>query len=83
MEELKIDKLDFGSSLDTMKISGMSEEELKDLRRVPHDVALDRLLEMLDKRNNGLGTRWACGRGVYSFWFDNVAAYVNIGRSCD
>ena len=70
-------------SLDTMKISGFQEGELQDLKAVSNAVAKDRLVNMLDVRNSGLGRQWLCGHGIYGVWFDNEFAYVNIGRSCD
>ena len=43
----------------------------------------EKLLDMLDNRNGGIGTAWMCGYGVYGLWYDNDAAYLNIGKSCD
>ena len=83
MEELNIQHIQTNGGLQTMKISGFSEEELYALKKMPHSEAEDKLLDLLDARNSSIGTRWKCGYGVYGIWFDNEAAYVNIGNSCD
>ena len=72
-----------GSNLDTMKIAGFADGELAELKAMEHSEAKQKLLDMLDERNNGTGTMWQCGNGVYGLWFDNEFAYLNIGRSCD
>lgn len=69
--------------LQTMKISGFENGELSELKSMGHTEAKEKLLEMLDSRNNGIGTCWDCGYGVYGLWFDNEYAYLNIGTSCD
>lgn len=80
---LKIDKIPCGGKLVTMKVSGFKDGELSELKSMEHGEAEEKLIEMLDSRNSGIGTSWACGYGVYGMWFDNEAAYVNIGTSCD
>ena len=80
--ELKIEKTTNGR-LVTVKITGFLDGELGELKSMEHGEAQDKLLEMLDSRNNGIGSCWACGYGVYGMWFDNEAAYINIGNSCD
>lgn len=80
--ELKIEKTPSGR-LVTVKITGFTDGELSELKSMEHGEAQDKLLEMLDSRNNGIGSCWACGYGVYGMWFDNEAAYMNIGNSCD
>lgn len=81
--KLKVEKIPCSGSLDTMKITGFADGELAELKNMPHREAGERLLEMLDKRNDGIGTMWHNGYGVWSHWFDEEAAYVNIGRNCD
>ena len=67
----------------TMRIGGFGDGELSELKSMTNREAEEKLLDMLDNRNNGIGTRWMCGYGVWSLWFDNEFAYVNIGTSCD
>jgi hypothetical protein len=83
MEKLDIKCIQTNSGLQTMKVTGFSEEELYALKKMSHSEAREKLLEMLDERNGNTGTCWKCGYGVYGIWFDNEAAYVNIGSSCD
>ena len=83
MARLTVERMECTNSLDTMKITGFSDGELSELKSMEHNEAKDSLLDMLDRRNNGLGTQWMCGYGVFSWWFDNEFAYMNIGTSCD
>lgn len=82
MEKLTIEKRPCGS-LETVKITGFTEQELSKLKSMDHESSQDFLVEMLNARNNGIGTQWQCGYGIYSLWYDNEAAYMNIGKSCD
>ena len=81
--ELTVERVQYSARMNTQRVGGFTDDELYRLKRMPNAEAEEALLEMLDKRNNGLGTRWACGYGVQSVWFDNEYAYVNIGNSCD
>ena len=83
MEKLKIEKFKCTSGLDTLRISGFREGELYRLKSLPNGEAEDELVRMLNERNNGEGTSYACGYGIYSLWFDNEFAYMNIGTTCD
>ena len=67
----------------TMRIGGFMDGELSELKSMEHKEAEDALLDMLDDRNQGQGTSWMCGYGVYGMWFDNEYAYLNVGTSCD
>ena len=83
MGKLTIEKKPCSAGLDTMKITGFGDGELAKLKSLPHGDAMERLIDMLNARNNMTGTRWMCGNGVYGLWFDNEAAYLNVGTSCD
>ena len=83
MAKLDVNRIQRMGGMDTMKISGFGDGELSELKSMDHYEAKDKLLEVLDSRNDGIGTMWACGYGVYGMWFDNEAAYLNIGNSCD
>lgn len=83
MAALNIENMGRSGMLDTMKITGFADGELSELKSMEHYEAKEKLLEMLDNRNGGVGTCWQCGYGAYGLWFDNEAAYMNIGRSCD
>lgn len=83
MEALKVETMPCTRALQTMKITGFSDGELTELKAMPNPDAKEALLSMLDARNHGLGTTFLCGYGAYGLWFDNEAAYLNIGTSCD
>ena len=84
MAMLDIKQVPYGGvGIITMRIGGFNDGELNELKSMEHKEASDKLLDMLDNRNNGEGTCWKCGYGVYGVWFDNEYAYVNIGSSCD
>jgi hypothetical protein len=84
MPRLKIETVPYGGAgIVTQRISGFSDGELSELKSMKHKEAKEKLLEMLDDRNNGTGTAWMCGYGVFELWFDNEFAYMNIGSSCD
>jgi len=67
----------------TMKVSGFTEAELADLNAMYYQEMKKAVLDELDKRNGGLGTRWHNGYGVYHMWIKDNAVYVEIGNSCD
>lgn len=69
--------------LSTIMITGFKHGELSELKSMEHMEAQEKLVEMLDSRNNGEGRAYACGYGIYGLWFDNEAAYMNVGSSCD
>ena len=83
MAALSIEKRQYSSGMDTIRIGGFNEGELSELKSMEHHEAQDKLVDMLNNRNMGLGTVYACGKGIYSMWFDNEFAYMNVGTSCD
>lgn len=83
MAALKLEKKPCTRAMDTMKIAGFAEGELESLKRMSNEDARERLLDMLDERNNGIATVWHNGYGIFGLWFDNEFAYLNIGKSCD
>jgi len=84
MERLLIDEIPSNRrGMKTMRIGGFREGELRELKSMEHYEAKEKLLDMLDNRNNGIATCWHNGNGVYGLWFDNEFAYLNVGSSCD
>ena len=83
MARLTIERKPCTSGMDTMKITGFTDGELSELKSMEHYESKETLLSMLDNRNDGIGTMWSCGCGIYGLWYDNDAAYMNIGTSCD
>ena len=82
-QPMKIEKFKYTAGLDTLKVTGFSDGELYRLKSMPHSDAESSLIRILNERNNGEGTMYSCGYGIYGIWFDNEAAYINIGTSCD
>lgn len=80
---LNIEKQESMGRMDTMKITGFGGNELSELKSMEHKEAGKKLLDMIDSRNDGIATFWARGKGIYGIWFDNEAAYINVGRSAD
>ena len=83
MAALNTEKIPCSAGLVTIRIGGFGDGELSELKSMEHHEAEDKLLDMLDNRNHGLGTTYARGYGVYGVWFDNEFAYMNIGSNCD
>lgn len=85
MKKLNIDEMPQRGlgSLVTMRVTGFEEGELRELKSMEHREASEKLIEILNRRNGNIGTCWSHGYGIYGIWFDNEAAYVNIGKSCD
>lgn len=83
MAKLVIENIQASNSLNTMRISNFNDGELDELKSMEHHEASEKLLDMLDNRNGGIGTCWHNGNGVYGVWFDNEFAYISIGKSCD
>ena len=83
MKRLTINTHACTAAIETMEITGFNDGELNELKSMEHYEAKEKLLEMLDTRNDGIRTMYACGPGVYGMWFDNEAAYLNVGRTCD
>lgn len=84
VDKLIIEDIFSGSNImDTKKITGFHEGELQKLKSLKNEDARKKLLTILDERNNGIATCWHNGYGIYGLWFDNEAAYLNIGKTCD
>ena len=80
---LKLEQSRYGTSLDMVKITGFNDGELSELKSMEHSEAKEKLIEMMDSRNKNMGSCYANGNGIYGLWFDDEAAYISVGRSCD
>jgi len=81
--KLKMERFRYTNGLDHVKITGFNDGELSELKSMEHLEAEHKLLEMLNSRNDGEGRRLGCGYGVYGMWFDDEAAYLSVGTTCD
>lgn len=68
----------FGMGEKFFIIKGLTEEELYDLKTLSNDDALSKLLDILDERNDDLGTIWWRSSVVCCGWFDNEFAYIKL-----
>ena len=83
MEKLKIETEHNRNGYQIKKVTGFTAFELDRLNRMPYQDMKQEALEMLDKRNDGIGTCWHNGYGVYQMWVGADALFVEIGSSCD
>ena len=83
MEPLTIESIYDTCATHVVKISGFTEEELHQLNSLGYKEFKEAVLEALDKRNGGLGTRWKYGYGVYLMWISDNAVMAEVGKSCD
>lgn len=83
MGRLKIETDRPGIGVNVMKISGFTNQELKELGSMEQRELEETVLDMLDRRNGNTGTCWKCGYGVYRTWMRGDAVYMEVGSSCD
>ena len=83
MERLKVEKFRDGLGVSTMKVTGFTAGELKELGSMEHCEMEEAVLDMLDAQGGGLGTQWKCGYGIYGITVGQDAVYVEVGSSCD
>lgn len=80
---LTLERNPFGMGFDTVRIIGFTDEELYELKQLDHPDAINKVVELLNARNNGKGNELQCGYGIYGLWFDNEYVYLRVGDSCD
>lgn len=86
MKPLKISTFYEGVATRTMKLDGLSVEELNELASMDYREMKEKIIEILNARNMGTGTRWACGYGLYSAFYNHahpMSIFVEIGKNCD
>ncbi len=69
-----------------MRVAGFSPAEIDELGSMDHREMTDKVLELLNTRNRGIGTVWHNGYGVYGVRIDPGipdSVFVTIGTSCD
>lgn len=83
MERLKVETDRYGLGVNTMKVSGFTNQELKELGSMEQGELEETVLDMLDKRNGNIGTCWKYGCGVYRVWLYGDAVYMEVGSGCN
>ena len=72
-----------GESMRVMQISGFADGELdtlKSMNNQDYQKAGRSLLDMLDERNDEIGTILWRSDGVFAWWFTSGNAYIVTGR---
>lgn len=62
-------------------VSGFTDDELAQLRGTKNPK--DKIVSILDERNNRIGTCWECGYGIYEVFVGEKDVCVTTGISCD
>lgn len=75
--ELKTELFRQNASTQCIRITGFSENELSELNSMDYREMKETIIDMLDRRNDKLGSRWV-GRGFLSAWINNGAVFVEI-----
>ena len=83
MTELKIETFMELGNTRTLKITGLTEEELSELNSMDYREMKETLVDLMNRIEAGTGTRLQRGYGIYTAWIRNGAAYVDVGTSCD
>lgn len=78
---IKITHEGFGKK--TIQLTGFTEQELSELNSMDYREMKSKIAEIADERNNGIGTCWYNGYGIYNAWIGDGCAYIEIGTSCD
>lgn len=81
--KLTIETFREGLGVRCLKLTGFTPEELSELNSMDYREMKEKILEIADDRNDGIGTCWARGYGVYNAWIRDNAVYVEVGNSCD
>lgn len=87
-EKLIVERVTRGRmGIDTYCVKGFTEEELKQIKQTIADEGVlkaeNMILDWLDDRNNGVGSAWHNGFGIYGFTMGEVGCCFDVGNSCD
>ena len=82
---LKIELSDSDRTFSTYIVEGLSVEEMNRIFNPQDDGTRqdDRLQEILNSHNPGLGDSWRWGYGIYSVKHFGGHLLVKVGNSCD
>lgn len=83
VKALDVSEFRVNTATRVMKINGFSEKEMSELNSMDYREMKETVLSALDQRNNGIGSVWHNGYGVYTVWINNGTVYAEIGNSCD
>lgn len=83
---LKIEQVETDRFFNLMQVSGFTEEDMENLNSLDRNAMEAAALEMIDRRNGGIGSCWKRGYGVYGFFPHprmKGTLMFRIGNSCD
>lgn len=84
---LKIENEPYSLGMVRKIVTGFSDEEIEEINKMYFDDdkegAQERALEIIDKRNNNIGTCWHNGYGIYGFSLKTNGCTFIVGNSCD
>ena len=83
VKPLKIDREYIGHRTTIMSITGWTDEELHELGSMTYQDMKEKIMEVLDSRNGGIGTCWHNAYYIYQMWIHGDAVKVEIGNSSD
>ena len=72
-----------GFGVDTLKLTGFTEDEMYELQHCDYREIKEIVIDIANKRNDGIGYQWARGYGIYNAWTTSEAVYIEVGQSCD
>ena len=65
-------------------ITGWTEEDWKTIKETPDGLLEEWIIHQLDERNDGIGTCWYCGYGLYRIHIrQGECVIVKTGYGCD
>lgn len=82
-DPLKIETFREGLGVRCLKLTGFSEEEIQELAHCDYRDMKNRIVEIANERNSGIGTTWQCGYGIYNAWTHGNEVFIEVGVSCD
>lgn len=80
---LAIETFREGLGVRCLKLTGFSEEEIQELAHCDYRDMKNRIVEIANDRNSGIGTTWQCGYGIYNAWTHGNEVFIEVGVSCD
>ena len=80
---LKIETIRESFGTKTIQLTGFSEKDLSELNSMDYRDMKDKIVEIADARNHGIGTCWHNGYGIYNAWILDGSVFIETGTSCD
>lgn len=82
-QPLTIEKSPYGSGMDIVHVVGFSDEEIERLNVLSYADAIQEVVEIINRRNQGKAKEFQCGYGIYGMRIVGKDVYLTVGDSCD